>query len=187
MTTFMFDGDHDAGGKIKMAVPADVVSCAYFSPCRQYRYELHRRWRPHEPPRAVMFIMLNPSTATETIDDPTVRKCRRYAQQWDFNTLIVTNIMAYRATQPKALLSVADPVGPENLSRIHTLIKMQRPLVICAWGRPPPKLSYAETQIKKLLMDCDPHVLRLNMAGGPWHPLYLPSLLTPLRWSDIGE
>ena len=185
LTHFTFDGDHDAGGKVKLTVPSFVTSYACFSPCRQYRYELHRRWRHHEVPKTVMFIMMNPSTATEDIDDPTVKKCRGYAEQWGYNDLIVTNIMAYRATHPKALLTVDDPVGPENLRRIRTLIEMQRPLVICAWGRPPAKLRYAETQVKALLTDCNPHVLRLNTTGGPWHPLYLPSSLRPMRWSDI--
>lgn len=180
---FAFAGDHDAGGKIRLPVPSHIRSSAVFSDCRQYRYVLHRRWQYDQPSRSVLFLLMNPSTATEDVDDPTVRKCRLYTEQWGYNHLIITNIMAYRATHPKLLLDVADPVGPDNMRRVACLITMQRPFVVCGWGRIPPKLRYAEAQAMQMLRDCQPHVLRLSKSQRPWHPLYLPNDSVPFAWN----
>ena len=66
--------DHDAGGKVRLQMPETVISEAVYSDCRQYRYILHRRWEPNTPDRSLMFIMLNPSTATEEVDDSVPEK-----------------------------------------------------------------------------------------------------------------
>lgn len=178
-----FDGDHDAGGKIRLALPDDVISEAIYSPCRQYRYVLHRRWG--EADRAIMFIMLNPSTATEQVDDPTVRKCRTYASRWGYNHLIVGNIMAYRATDPGQLSRIYDPVGPENHQILSKIFTFYQPMLICAWGRVTRKLAHAETAMCALLRDlhAQPHALRVNANGSPGHPLYLSLDAKPVPWT----
>jgi hypothetical protein len=180
---------HDPGGKVRLRLPPGVVSKAIYSPCKQYRYLLSREWSPDEPRRQVMFIMLNPSTATEEVDDPTVRKCRHYAQQWGYNTLLVGNLMAYRSTQPCLLRDVDDPVGPENLRYLEEALRTD-PLLICAWGRIPGRFEYAEQAVKDLISRCGiiPRALRLNTSGGPWHPHYLPMAIeAPLLWSMAGS
>ena len=75
-----------------------IERTATFSPCRTWRYSLLRRWAPCD---YAMFIGLNPSTADETQDDPTVRRCIRYAQSWGYGALYMTNIFAFRATDPR--------------------------------------------------------------------------------------
>ena len=176
--------DHDAGGKIRLIVPEEIISEAIYSPCRQYRYILHRRWEIGQPDRSVMFIMLNPSTATEEVDDPTVRKCRVYAMQWGFNHLIVGNTMGYRATVPALLRDVADPVGPDNLRHLQSAIETYAPLVVCAWGCLPRRLTHVGQSVAFLLrqLAVHPRVLRLNAGGEPGHPLYLGLDAEPYIW-----
>jgi hypothetical protein len=89
-----------------------LESSAVFSTCRRYRYVLRRIWDRSTPP--AMFVGLNPSTADEVKDDPTVRRCIGYAKRWGFGGLIMTNIFAFRSTDPNALVELDDPVGPRN-------------------------------------------------------------------------
>ncbi len=194
---FVFE-EHDPGGKVKHPLPEGIRSSAHFSKCKQYRYILHRWWcTKEEDINSVMFLMMNPSTATEMVDDPTVKKCRMFAELWGFNHLMVTNIMAYRATNPKQLLTVDDAVGPDNLWFVrHHLLRQPpmnkmadllapAPFLVCAWGRIPKKLQYAEDQVMEIVREFNPHVLRLNKSGRPWHPLYLPNNSVPVPWNIV--
>jgi len=176
--------DHDPGGKVRTIVPLQVISEATYSECRQYRYLLHRRWRPDETDRSIMFIMANPSTATEEFDDPTVRKCRIYAMRWGYNHMIIGNVMAYRTTDPSLLRGVDDPVGPENLVHLRHAIQTYAPLVVCAWGNIPARLVTIDQAVSQMLRETGvtPHVLRLNSSGTPSHPLYLPMDIEPQPW-----
>lgn len=177
--------DHDAGGKVRLPMPETVISEAIYSDCREYRYILHRRWEPDAPDRSLMFIMLNPSTATEEVDDPTVRKCRVYAMLWGYNHLIIGNVMAYRATVPALLRDVADPVGPDNLSHLRQAIETYVPVVVCAWGCLPRRLVHVGRSVLILLrqLGVQPRVLRLNAGGEPGHPLYLGLDTEPYIWT----
>ena len=87
-------------------------SGATFSPCRRWRYLLWRRWDASKP--IANFLMLNPSTADELKLDPTCSRARDYAERWGYGALIVTNIFAFRNTNPDQMKVAADPVGPGN-------------------------------------------------------------------------
>ena len=93
-------------------IKGDAPSTAVYSDCEVYRYLLTRIW-DETAPRA-LFVMLNPSTATEVQNDPTVERCERRARALGFGGFRVTNIFAYRATDPRVMRAQADPVGPEN-------------------------------------------------------------------------
>ena len=108
----------------------DAVSEAVYSDCEAYRYLLTRTWGAG--PRA-LFIMLNPSTATEVQNDPTVERCERRARALGHGAFRVTNIFAFRATDPKVMRAVADPVGPDNDSAILDSIGWSD-VIVCAWG-----------------------------------------------------
>ena len=149
---------------------------AIFSEDRRFRYSLWRVWNRKGP--QVLFICLNPSIADEVIDDPTQRRCRRFAQDWGYGGYIVGNIFAYVSTDPKQLKSVKDPIGPENNAY---LLKMHKDsdLTIVAWGNwgelegrgnEVYEMLSKETGISGLkLLEC----LGVNRNGSPRHPLYL--------------
>lgn len=104
---------------------------AVFSPCEQYRYKLWRIWDKSIPP--MVFVMLNPSTADELQNDPTVERCERRARSMGFGGLRVANIFAWRDTDPTALYALNDPVGPDNDAAIQESV-LGAGLVVCAWG-----------------------------------------------------
>src|ERR1051326_5628436 len=105
-------GEAEAGGARPMNPRA------LFSPCGLFRYRLWRHWTPGMPP--LVFVMLNPSTADAEKNDPTVERCERRAKAGGFGGGEVVNLFALRSTDPKALYSAADPIGPENDKVIAT-------------------------------------------------------------------
>jgi hypothetical protein len=85
---------------------------ARFSIDRRYRYALWRVWDHDE--NLYNFLLLNPSSADEATNDPTIERCERRARRWGFGGLIVTNLFALCATDPAGLHRITDPIGPEN-------------------------------------------------------------------------
>lgn len=149
---------------------------ATLSPCRRYRYTLERSW-DHALP-TVMFIALNPSTADESTDDPTLRRCIRFARDLGYARLILTNLFALRSTDPRALLTAADPIGPDNDR--HILDSARRAdLIIACWGN---RGGYLGRDARITNMIPELHCLGLTKAGAPRHPLYLPASATPMHY-----
>lgn len=103
---------------------------AVFSPCRKYRYRLWRRWSDGP---TCMWLMLNPSKATEYFNDPTVERCERRTRKMRFGEIRVCNLFAFRATDPADMKRVEDPVGPDNNRTILDEAK-NADMIICAWG-----------------------------------------------------
>ena len=104
---------------------------AKLSECRQYRYALWRTWDDSKP--YAMFVGLNPSTADETDDDPTIRRCIVFAKDWGYGGLCMANLFAYRATDPSNMFSAQDPIGPQNDVWLERLAK-DAGIVVAAWG-----------------------------------------------------
>ena len=142
-------------------------STAVFSECRRYRYSLLRTWKRGSA--KVMFIGLNPSTADEKVDDPTVRRCIGFARQWGYGGMILTNLFAFRSTDPKFLKNVPDPVGPDNDQMIVRCCRSSA-LVVVAWGAHG-ALQGRDERVLTLLSA--PHCLGVTKSGLPRHPLYL--------------
>lgn len=148
---------------------------AYISPCEQYRYWLFRNNEVPKPDSgAALFVMLNPSTADASLDDPTIRRCRGFAKTWGCAGLMVANLYALRSTDPKALWAHADPVGPENDEYLADLARKYGD-VVCAWGaiaRPDRVARFHE------IMESVRPAVRLwclgtTKSGAPRHPLYV--------------
>ena len=149
------------------------------SMCGCYRYQLRRSWDElwGSGTGTVNFIMLNPSTADATRDDPTIRRCVGFARSWGYCALAVTNLYAFRATNPRELTFVADPVGPENDAHIDA-VALASHLVVCAWGaRGGKRGSIIRDRLSSL--GIKPKVIRVTKNGDPQHPLYLPADLVP--------
>lgn len=157
----------------------DAVSEAVYSPCESYRYLLTRIWAPG--PRA-LFVMLNPSTATEVQNDPTVERCERRARALGFGAFRVTNIFAFRATDPKVMRAVADPVGPGNDAAIAESAGWADQ-VICAWGNHGLHLDRG-LAVEKVLRKSGAPLFTLGLTGQdqPRHPLYVSYDQHPQPW-----
>jgi len=143
-----------------------------FSDDRLYRYTLWREWDESLP--YLMVIGLNPSVADETLDDPTIRKCRGFAKQWGFGSLCMTNLFAWRDTDPSKMKKVAFPIGESNQ---HHLLRCASGagMVLAAWGAQGSHLG--QDAVVKCFMrqiNITLHCLRPTKDGHPGHPLYIP-------------
>lgn len=149
-----------------------------------YRYHLSRRWGDGGPcARIATFVMLNPSTADASLNDPTITRCINFARSWDCEGLAVVNLYAFRATDPKGLWRTSDPVGPRNddyLTDTAMRAKLLDGPIIGAWGANAKPDRVAEVLAL-------PHMDRLSClgttkAGAPRHPLYLKGDTLPTPW-----
>ena len=153
---------------------------ATFSACRRWRYLLWRRWDAAKP--AANFLMLNPSTADELRLDPSCSRARDYAERWGYGALIVTNLFAWRATDPRLMQLAPEPVGRGNDQAILRAAREAR-LVVCAWGNHGAHRERAAAVLARLRGAQVPlHALRVTARGEPAHPLYLPARLRAARW-----
>ncbi len=147
-----------------------ATGSAVISDCGKYRYLLTRKTNcPLRWVKRVTFIMLNPSTADASMDDPTIKRCIQFAEREGCPDLSVVNLFAYRATHPYDLLDVEDPQGPENNKYLIQEIEKSQ-LVIAAWGAHEiAKCSLASELVKLNGLYC----LGKTKDGSPRHPLYL--------------
>jgi hypothetical protein len=134
----------------------------------QYRYRLWRIWEDGKP--LLNIIGLNPSTADATGDDPTMRRCVGFAEREGFGGLVMTNLFAYRATDPNAMMQADDPVGPENDLHVRE-VALQSAQVLLAWGNGGLFLERATQVLGLLQRECQ--CLGITALGEPRHPLYL--------------
>lgn len=163
-----------------------------------YRYWLTRDWRPVDSAdtrAGVLWVMLNPSTADHTQDDPTIRKCIGFTERLGFKSLAVVNLFAYRATDPRQLEHAEshapfDVVGPRNdgiISKLATVASV----VVCAWGAFETKnfaVRYRAEIVKQLLAPAR-KVICLGYSKAsrqPRHPLMLPYTSAPQPWPERG-
>jgi len=136
----------------------------------KYRYQLSRIWDEEKP--KVLFIMLNPSTADADVDDPTIRRVVNFSKSWGYGGVFVGNLYAYRSTDPKGLKHTEDPIGPENMSHIQSLVGLTDKIVY-AWGN--------NKKEPKWLCDLveTPYCIDISTKKIPKHPLYLKGDLQP--------
>lgn len=154
---------------------------ATLSTDRKYRYHLWRSLHTKTGAGNVTFIMLNPSTADETMNDPTIRKCLSFARAWGYKSMDVVNLFALRATNPKELVKAADPIGPKNDQVIEKIVA-DASLVIAAWGVHGALHQRDDDVIRMVTPTGKLHYLRFTKHKHPSHPLYLPMALKPIPW-----
>lgn len=158
----------------------DVLKSAVISDCGTYRYELLRRWDVTKP--RVGWVMLNPSTADAEVDDPTIRRCMGFARAWGYGGIVVRNLYALRATDPRELWKHPDPIGPDN--RAHLREAGRDALTICAWGSNAHPFHASAAIVGLIRAGGRPHYLALTKGGQPRHPLYLKADLTPIPFGE---
>lgn len=141
---------------------------AEFSRCRQYRYSLTRFWNESLP--ILPIIGLNPSTADEITDDPTIRRCIGFARSWGYGCIVMLNLFALRATDPKVMKAHPAPIGDANDD--HLMIWTRGRRVLCAWGANGSFMN-RDRAVLDLLADRDLVCLGTTKAGHPKHPLYI--------------
>lgn len=164
------------------------MSCsAVFSDCEQYRYRLDWRW-PDLTAVPLVALMLNPSTATHEVLDPTISGLVKRARTWRFAGVIVINLFALRATDPKVMLAADDPVGADNDDQIRAVLEEEvverGGICVAAWGAHGKHRDRA-TEVSKIArsIGAQLHAFELNADGSPKHPLYVRHEIKPKPWS----
>ncbi len=163
----------------KRAEAGGILSTATYSECGRYRYALTRVWS--DGPR-VVFVMLNPSKATEAANDPTIERCQRRAQAFGCGGFRACNIFALRETDPRKLRADPVPVGPENEGALSEAADWGD-WILCAWGAHGAHLGQGARTAEHLVASGTPlYHLGLTKNGHPRHPLYVAYATRPQPW-----
>lgn len=168
--------DPDAELLIREGAVSEYQTEAWFSHDEAYRYALWWKWDASLPP--LVACMLNPSTATETVLDPTIRGMLARAKGWGYGALITVNLFAYRATDPRDMKAAPDPVGEHNDAVCAILLdyaKEDEGALFCGWGTHGTHMGRADrfkSLAAKTLIPA--YTLRVTKDNHPGHPLYIP-------------
>lgn len=155
-----------------------VESWADISEDGLYRYVLGRRWDDSLP--ECVFIMLNPSTADASKDDPTIRRCINFAKSFGCGSMLVGNLYAFRATDPRDLFRADEPTGGERNDTAPTELLTRGAVIVAAWGAHAKAERVAE--VLRLPGADRMTALATTMDGAPRHPLYVPGTAAPTAW-----
>jgi hypothetical protein len=153
----------------------------------EYRYLLERTWTADPRSGRVLWVMLNPSTADDRDDDPTIRRCAGFSIRQGASGLSVVNLYALRCTDPRGLRRHPDPVGPENGSQMAESLAAAAAggwLVVCAWGARAEAERAGEVLAAVRAAGLVPLTLGLTNQGHPRHPLYVPAATTLTRYDS---
>lgn len=161
----------------------DRASEAVYSACERYRYSLTRVW--DATGARLLYIMLNPSKATELANDPTIERCERRARGLGYGAFRVCNLFALRETDPALLRRAKRPVGPENEAQLRDAFDWADD-ILCAWGVHGVHREQ-DRRCAALLSGCGKPVLVLGLTkdGHPRHPLYIPYSAKPATWGVL--
>jgi hypothetical protein len=160
----------------------NTVTGAIFSDDRVYRYSLWRKWSLLDRnSRSLIFIGLNPSTANENKDDPTIRRCVGFAKREGFGGMVMLNLFAYISTNPDDMTLQFDSIGPDNDQTIKSFDGCGNKFVAC-WGH----WDFAERIVTVMRMITQPiYCLGVTQKGSPRHPLYLKSDAELIPWRAV--
>lgn len=172
---------------MNIRVNENIQCGATFSNCRKWRYTLYRTWDKFKP--VCMFIGLNPSTADEFVNDPTINRCMLFAQRWGYGQLIMTNIFSFRATDPRIMKQCPDPIGPDNdywlkYSAIMTSVKKfpGEGIIVAAWGSYGSYMDRGDSVYNLIIEIGKIYILGKTKKDHPRHPLYLKNDIVPYEW-----
>lgn len=165
---------------MELVQKGDEFSGAVFSSCEKYRYALWRSFGSlfDEPTSDFVVIGLNPSTATESLDDPTIRRCIGFAKRFGCTRYVMLNAYGFRATDPRDMMRADNPIGAHNDSVIAEYVNKARH-VVAAWGvHCEQSRANRIAEIVGARLEC----FGLNSGGSPKHPLYLRADSALVRW-----
>ncbi len=158
----------------------DFVSTAVFSSCFNFRYSLTRIW--DNGGAKLLFILLNPSKATEKLSDPTLARCQTRALLLGYKQFRICNLFAFRSTSPKILKTTPHIKGSHNDKIIRKSI-LWADSIICSWGSLG-TFQNRSSEVLKLLKKSNKSVYHLGLTKNrqPKHLLYISFNVSPKKW-----
>lgn len=148
-----------------------IESQAIYSDSEEHRYVLKRAW--NDQGKRMMFIGLNPSTATEIVNDPTITRVIGYAKREGFGSVSICNIFSFRATLPSDLKKSGDPIGKET-DNLMIREAEDSDVILLGWGNHASFMDRGK-KVRELLKPFKEKTfcLGLTKSAEPKHPLYL--------------
>lgn len=160
------------------------TSTAVFSDCEKYRYSLVRTWDASL--KSITYLMLNPSTADEMVNDPTIARCQRRAFEYGYGQMIISNLFPYRMTLSSQLDTVENLLGDSDVADRSIIEAVeQSSITVCGWGSHHLSAARAKHVFKLLnerALSSKLHALQINQDGSPKHPLYVAYAKHPERF-----
>lgn len=167
-----------AGAEHGMMMTSAIEKTAWLSSCGRYRHALGRHW--DRTKGFVLFVGLNPSTANAEKDDPTIRRCSRFARDWGYGGLEMCNLYDWRATDPKGLPRMEIAVSDKNDPTLRCRVQ-DASFVVAAWGAVPFAAARINEVFKSVFSDEKRwHALGMTKNGFPRHPLYVRAATKPV-------
>jgi hypothetical protein len=157
-------------------------SVAHFSSCEKYRYWLRRDWDLSL--KAISFLMLNPSTANEIENDPTIERCQRRAIAMGYGSMIIVNLFPFRMTDSTLLNTIDDLLGDVSQANDSIVRAVElSDMTVCGWGKHPlaaPRADAVMLMLTQANLQHKVKCLQLNADGSPQHPLYIAYAKQPV-------
>ena len=142
----------------------------------EYRYILGTRGN-----KPLICIGINPSTAAPDALDPTLQSVERIAHANGYDSFLMFNVYAQRATRPDDMEPICNhQLHEENRKAFRYLLSLSdQPAIWAAWGNIIMKRDYLMDCMRDFLADGKAAGARwftagpLLKSGHPHHPLYL--------------
>ncbi|NKI17388.1 DUF1643 domain-containing protein [Spongiibacter sp. KMU-166] len=180
-------------------IEPEIHKAATLSHCGKLRWSLRRWWRVDS---RVCWVMLNPSTADASADDPTLKRCIHFSRAWGYGGLIVVNLYPFRSPSPADCRRWADweSNGPDwhvrdVLMRNEAIVVeacQSSDLIVVAWGNQPWAMACSEHMLEAIQENIDKplHCLGITKNGSPKHPMArgkhrAPVDQQPVIWRNI--
>ena len=173
---------HNPGGKVRLKILPKVRGSAKFSEDGKYRYSLTRSW--NQGKGNILWIGMNPSTASAEVDDPTVRREVLFSIDWGYRRYIKCNVMDYRATKPINLLQKnIIPCSKKNLRYILKEANKADKIILSYGNLRSPLQKYADAVLETLKpMKRKLFILGRTQCGNPRHTLYIKKTIKLIKW-----
>ncbi|MED5531379.1 MAG: DUF1643 domain-containing protein [Pseudomonadota bacterium] len=161
-------------------VDDEFSSTAVFSDCFSFRYSITRTW--DHLGSNLLYILLNPSTATEKKTDPTLTRCQRRALNLGYKQFRVCNLFAFRASNPALLNSTSNIVGVHNDEILAQSITWADD-IICSWGNLG-TIDERNLTVQSFLQKSGKPIYHLGLTKKhqPKHLLYISFDIHPKKW-----
>lgn len=161
---------------------------AEFSKDRKHRFALYRTKKSifdqKEKVKRILWIMLNPSTADEDHNDPTIRRCMGFSERWGYNHVEIANLFSLRSTDPKALMEDSNESYYASNMQWLIHVAVTNNFVVCGWGNHGSYKNRGKEVVEMLAPFADLHCLGITKNGHPMHPLYLPYEAKPFIYRE---
>ena len=168
-----------------MEIGNGISGALFNGESHKFRYALWRIW--DRTKQTLLFIGLNPSTANDIKDDPTIRRLVNFAKSWGYGGLYAGNLFSIVSANPDVLFlssSTEQPDRPNDMA-IKQMCDLTSTRLV-GWGEWGKNAGKRPDTVLALLGE-PVFCLKVNQSGEPCHPLYLPKDTKLIRYKHCSQ